>query len=115
VNPFGKLPAIQCDDGTAVFESGAILLYLADRYGGLTTPEQRAVAAQWVVFANATFSPAMFNSSQRAQQARHSAASRASRSALTDAACAVASTLAAAAAVRRSEHGAVEEQISARR
>ncbi len=83
MNPFGKLPAIQCDDGTAVFESGAILLYLADRYGGLTTPEQRAVAAQWVVFANATFSPAMFNSSQRAQQARDCAASRASRSALT--------------------------------
>jgi glutathione S-transferase len=59
VHPFGKVPALQCDDGTAVFESGAILQYLADRYGGLATPEQRAAAAAWVAFANATFWPAI--------------------------------------------------------
>jgi glutathione S-transferase len=68
VNPFGKLPAVKCDDGTPVFESGAILLYIAEKYSGLNTAEQRARAAQWVLFANATFSPAMFNSQQRAQQ-----------------------------------------------
>jgi glutathione S-transferase len=59
VHPFGKVPALQCDDGTPVFESGAILMYLADRYGGLATPEQRAAAAAWVAFANATFWPAI--------------------------------------------------------
>ena len=65
INPFGKLPAIQTESGVPVFESGAILLYLADEYGGLKTSEERATAAQWVLFANATLSPAMFNSAQR--------------------------------------------------
>ncbi len=59
VHPFGKVPALQADDGTAVFESGAILMYLADCYGGLDTPEKRAAASAWVVFANATFWPAV--------------------------------------------------------
>jgi hypothetical protein len=59
VHPFGKVPALQADDGTPVFESGAILMYLADRYGGLDTPEKRAAASAWVVFANATFWPAV--------------------------------------------------------
>ena len=59
MHPFGKVPALQADDGTAVFESGAILMYLADRYGGLDTPEKRAAASAWVVFANATFWPAV--------------------------------------------------------
>jgi glutathione S-transferase len=31
VHPFGKLPAAECDDGTPIFESGAILLYMADK------------------------------------------------------------------------------------
>jgi glutathione S-transferase len=68
VNPFGKLPAVKCDDGTPVFESGAILLYIAEKYGGLSSAEERATAAQWIFWANATFSPAMFNTQQRAQQ-----------------------------------------------
>ena len=67
VNPFGKLPAIQAEDGTPIFESGAILLYLADKYGGPSTAEERATAAQWVLFANSTFGPAMFNANQRAR------------------------------------------------
>ena len=31
-----------------IFESGAILLYLADKYGGENTPEQRAAYTKWV-------------------------------------------------------------------
>ena len=60
VHPFGKVPALVCPDGTPVFESGAILSYLADRYGGLDTPEKRAKQQSWVVWANATLAPAVF-------------------------------------------------------
>ena len=51
-----------------MFESGAILLYMAERYGGLDTPERRASAAQWVLFANSTYSSVAFSANQRAQQ-----------------------------------------------
>jgi glutathione S-transferase len=33
-NPFGQIPAL-IDDEVEIFESGAILLYLADKYGTL--------------------------------------------------------------------------------
>eukprot|EP00775_Hariotina_reticulata_P002746 gene2746-3040_t len=59
VNPFGKVPALE-DDGLALFESGALLTYLADKYGGLSTPEARAKASQWVLFANSTLANAAF-------------------------------------------------------
>lgn len=42
---------------THQFESGALLLYIADKYpakSGIHTPKQRAAAAQWVLFANST-------------------------------------------------------------
>lgn len=52
-HPFGQIPALR-DGEVSVFESGAILLYLADKYGGLDTPEKRAEANKWVVWANAT-------------------------------------------------------------
>jgi len=57
VNPFGKMPAIQAADGTPVFESGAILLYMAALAGELQTPEQIGNAAKWVLYANATYWP----------------------------------------------------------
>ena len=34
------MPAAADDGGVELFESGAILLYLADKYGGLDTPEK---------------------------------------------------------------------------
>mmetsp|Transcript_2481 Transcript_2481/g.5907 ORF Transcript_2481/g.5907 Transcript_2481/m.5907 type:complete len:293 (-) Transcript_2481:102-980(-) len=58
-HPFGKIPALQ-DGDVKVFESGAILMYLADRYGGLDTPAKRAEAGKWVVWANASLDPICF-------------------------------------------------------
>lgn len=76
INPFGKVPVLE--DSAArdpggeplrLFESGAILLYLADRYGQeFSTPEQRALAEQWVLFANATLATALFVESARERE-----------------------------------------------
>ena len=72
INPFGKVPALIDRDPSLpggelrLFESGAILLYLAERYGQeCATAAERAVAQQWVLFANATLATALFNPSQR--------------------------------------------------
>jgi len=51
-HPFGQVPFLTDDDGVEVFESGAILLYLADMYGGVSTPQQRAAFTKWVVWSN---------------------------------------------------------------
>uniref|UniRef100_A0A383WFY7 Glutathione transferase n=1 Tax=Tetradesmus obliquus TaxID=3088 RepID=A0A383WFY7_TETOB len=59
VNPFGKVPAMQ-DGSLSLFESGALLTYLADKYGKLDTPEARARASQWVLFANSTLANSVF-------------------------------------------------------
>jgi glutathione S-transferase len=60
VHPFGKLPAALAADGeTPIFESGAILLYMADAFGGASTPEARAGGAKWVLWANASLWPAV--------------------------------------------------------
>lgn len=58
-HPFGQIPALR-DGNQQVFESGAILMYIADKYGGLTTPELRAEASKWVFWANATLDPICF-------------------------------------------------------
>ena len=50
VNPNGKLPAIE-DDGERVFDSNAILLYLADKYGKFEgKPEDRGALLSWLMF-----------------------------------------------------------------
>ncbi|MEM1433418.1 MAG: glutathione S-transferase family protein [Pseudomonadota bacterium] len=52
LNPYGRVPAIS-DDGFAVFESMAINLYLARRFGGPLAPadlKEEAQAAQWSFF-----------------------------------------------------------------
>lgn len=59
VHPFGKIPGCKAEDGTGIFESGAIMLYVADVAGSLPTPEARGAAASWVVWANATMWPAL--------------------------------------------------------
>lgn len=67
INPMGKVPAI-VDGNLQLWESGAILLYLAEKYGAPTTLEQRAEFAQWVLFANATLGPGIFVEASRAKE-----------------------------------------------
>lgn len=51
VNPNGKIPAL-VDDGLAIFESGAILIHLAEKFGRFfpASGPQRALALQWLFF-----------------------------------------------------------------
>ena len=68
INPVGKVPAI-VDGDFKLWESGAILLYLADKYA--KTPlsqEERAVFYQWVLFANATLGPGIFGEENRERE-----------------------------------------------
>jgi glutathione S-transferase len=77
INPFGKVPAL-VDDALAspdggplkLFESGAILFHLAEGYGEEFDTQgpggaegaaaRRSLTAQWLLFANASLGPAMF-------------------------------------------------------
>ena len=71
INPNGRIPAIVDRDAGdfAVFESGAILLYLAESYGHeCQSPAERALAQQWVLFANATLATALFVPSNRERE-----------------------------------------------
>ena len=61
VHPMGKVPALQ-DDGVTIFESAAIVAYLADKFPGkglAPPPGQRAAYYQWIIFAMATLEPAV--------------------------------------------------------
>jgi GSH-dependent disulfide-bond oxidoreductase len=64
LNPNGKIPAILDPDGPggqplALFESGAILVYLAEKTGMLlpTDPARRYETIQWVMFQMAAVGP----------------------------------------------------------
>jgi glutathione S-transferase len=55
-HPLGRVPALELEDGTVMFESAAICLQLADLYpdAGLSAPlgsSERALVYQWVLFA----------------------------------------------------------------
>lgn len=68
INPVGKVPAI-VDGDFKLWESGAILLYLADKYSKTSlSPEERAVFYQWVLFANATLGPGIFVEASRERE-----------------------------------------------
>lgn len=51
-HPFGQVPFLVDDGGVEVFESGAILLYLADKADPNGTPQSRARYTKWVLWAN---------------------------------------------------------------
>ncbi|MEM9568495.1 MAG: glutathione S-transferase family protein [Cyanobacteria bacterium P01_E01_bin.34] len=68
INPFGKVPGLE-DGEFKLWESGAILLYVAEKFTQeFQNPEARAIAAQWVLFANATLGPGVFMEATREKE-----------------------------------------------
>ena len=69
VNPFAKVPGIE-DGALKLWESGAILMYLAQAYGELkgAGASEVAIANQWVYFANATLGPGIFVEASREKE-----------------------------------------------
>lgn len=61
INPNGRIPAIvdRANGDFAVFESGAILIYLAEKTGKLLPqdPKGRSVALQWLMFQMGNIGP----------------------------------------------------------
>ena len=59
MNPNGKVPVLIDGDGPAIFESGAILRYLATKYSAVPfwpdTPSARAIVDKWAEWAKINF------------------------------------------------------------
>lgn len=76
IQPFGKVPALVDSSFSlangqplALFESGAILLHLAEHHARESeSPVWRSLSVQWVLYANATLGPAMFAAATRPEE-----------------------------------------------
>ncbi|NES24067.1 MAG: glutathione S-transferase family protein [Symploca sp. SIO3E6] len=68
INPMGKVPAI-VDGDFQLWESGAILFYLAQKYGNMpSSPEAQAKINQWILFGNATLASGIFVEASREKE-----------------------------------------------
>jgi glutathione S-transferase len=68
INPIGKVPAI-VDGDFQLWESGAILFYLAQKYGNMPSSlEEQAKINQWIIFGNATLGPGIFVEASRERE-----------------------------------------------
>ena len=65
IQPFGQIPTYE-DGGLALFESGAIVLHIAQTHAGLLPgdPEARARAISWMFAAKATVEPPVIEREQ---------------------------------------------------
>jgi len=68
-HPFGQIPCLVDPNkgGASVFESGAILLWLAQNYGTFSDDKERADCYAWTVWANASLDPVLFKENDRGQ------------------------------------------------
>ena len=58
LSPFGKIPVIKDhENGVSVFESGAILIYLAEKYNKFYEPKDRTIINQWLMAQMGTIGP----------------------------------------------------------
>ena len=58
ISPFGKIPVIiDHENNKSIFESGAILMYLADKSGKLYDEKDRLVVNQWLMAQMGTVGP----------------------------------------------------------
>jgi len=64
LHPFGQIPTYE-DGDLALFESGAIVLHIAERYPGLlpADADARARAINWMFAAHSTIEPPIVNRS----------------------------------------------------
>ncbi len=68
INPMGKVPAIVEGD-FKLWESGAILLYLAEKHGKLPTSiEEKSLFYQWVLFGNSSLATGLFVEANREKE-----------------------------------------------
>ena len=68
INPMGKVPAL-VDGDFSIWESGAILWYLAAKYGQMPSDlTKQGPTIQWILFANSTLANGLFLEDRREQE-----------------------------------------------